>query len=390
MLLPALACDRKIGMPVFECSAILFDLDGVLCDSTKAVDREWREWASRKGVDGDAVMAIAHGVRTIEVIRRVAPHLDAEAEADAIENHEAFDQRGVTVMPGALDLVKSIPAERWGVVTSGSRLLAEHRLPHCGVPVPKVLVTSDDVVNGKPHPEPYLKGAAGLGFEAAECLVIEDAPAGIQSAQAGGMKVIGIASTYAASKLKAADAVIRSFRELSVEVRGGRLRVAVRPDSGDPELRVRVASAADCGALAALINSAFAIEKFLEGERTDEKQLKAMMEKGQFLLGCDAGGQLVASVYVEVRGSRGYFGMLAVHPEHQKNGLGSKMVGAAEEYCRGKGCDAMDLCVLSLRPELPPLYRKLGYAESGVEEFHPPRAFIGTAECHCIVMSKEL
>lgn len=390
MLLPALACDRKIGMPVFECSAILFDLDGVLCDSTKAVDREWREWAARKGVDGDAVMAIAHGVRTIEVIRRVAPHLDAEAEADAIENHEAFDQRGVTVMPGALDLVKSIPAERWGVVTSGSRLLAEHRLPHCGVPVPKVLVTSDDVVNGKPDPEPYLKGAAGLGFEAAECLVIEDAPAGIQSAKAGGIKVVGIASTYAASKLKAADWVIRSFQELSVEVGEGRLRVTVGPDRADSELRVRVASAADCGALAALINSAFAIEKFLEGERTDEKQLREMMQKGQFLLGCDDAGQLVASVYVEVRGARGYFGMLAVHPEHQKNGLGTKMVGAAEEYCRGKGCDAMDLCVLSLRPELPPLYRKLGYAESGVEEFHPPRAFIGTAECHCIVMSKEL
>jgi GNAT superfamily N-acetyltransferase len=98
----------------------------------------------------------------------------------------------------------------------------------------------------------------------------------------------------------------------------------------------------------------------------------------------------VASVYVEVRGARGYFGMLAVHPEHQKNGLGTKMVGVAEEYCRGKGCGAMDLVVLSLRPELPPLYRKLGYAESGVEEFHPARAFIGTAECHCIVMSKEL
>ena len=385
----ASACDRKIGMPVFECSAILFDLDGVLCDSTKAVDREWRDWAARKGVDGDAVMAIAHGVRTIEVIRRVAPHLDAQAEAAAIENHEAFDQRGVTVMPGAVELVKSIPAERWGVVTSGSRLLAEHRLPHCGVPMPKVLVTSDDVVNGKPDPEPYLKGAAGLGFAAGDCLVIEDAPAGIASAQAGGMKVIGIASTYAASKLKAADAVIQGFQELSVEVREGRLRVVVEPDE-ESKLTVQVAAVADCGALASLINSAFAVEKFLEGERTDEEQLKAMMQKGQFLLGCDGPGRLVASVYVEVRGSRGYFGMLAVHPGHQKNGLGTKMVGVAEEYCRAKGCGAMDLCVLSLRPELPPLYRKLGYAESGVEEFRPARAFVGTAECHCIVMSKEL
>jgi hypothetical protein len=115
-------------MPTFSCAAILFDLDGVLVDSTRAVDREWREWAARKGVDGDAIMAIAHGVRTIEVIRRVAPYLDAEAEADAIENHEAGDQQGVTVMPGAVDLVKSIPDRRWGVVTSGSRLLATNRL----------------------------------------------------------------------------------------------------------------------------------------------------------------------------------------------------------------------------------------------------------------------
>ncbi len=378
-------------MPFFDCSAILFDLDGVLCDSTKAVDREWREWAARKGVDGDAVMAIAHGVRTIEVIRRVAPHLDADAEAAAIENHEAHDQRGVTVMPGAVRLVKSIPAERWGVVTSGSRLLAESRLRHCGLPVPKVLVTSDDVVNGKPHPEPYLKGAAGLGLAAAECLVIEDAPAGIQSAQAGGMKVVGIASTYAAAKLKAADAVIRGLQELSVEVGAGRLLVAVGPSGGeDSKLSVRVAAVSDCGALVSLINSAFAVEKFLEGERTDEGQLKEMMQKGQFLLGCNAAAHLVASVYVEVRGARGYFGMLAVDPQHQKNGLGTKMVGVAEEYCRAKGCGAMDLCVLSLRPELPPLYRKLGYAESGVEEFHPPRAFIGTKDCHCIVMSKDL
>src|SRR5207248_10128509 len=132
-------------MANFSCAAILFDLDGVLCDSTRQVDREWREWAARKGVDGDAVMAIAHGVRTIEVIRRVAPHLDAEAEAAAIENHEAFDQRGVTVMSGGVEMVTSIPAERWAVVTSGSRLWAERRLLYCGVPMPEDMVTSGDV-----------------------------------------------------------------------------------------------------------------------------------------------------------------------------------------------------------------------------------------------------
>jgi mannitol-1-/sugar-/sorbitol-6-phosphatase len=215
-------------MPTFSCSAILFDLDGVLVDSTRAVDREWREWAARRGVDGDAIMAIAHGVRTIEVIRRVAPHLDVEAEAAAIENHEAHDQRGVTVMPGAADLLKRIPEGRWGVVTSGSRLLATNRLQYCGLPVPDVLVASDDVTHGKPNPEPYLKGAQGLGFRPEECLVMEDAPAGIQSARAGGMKVIGMASTYRPDKLAEADAVVHAFAGIKVSSNGtGRLVVDI-------------------------------------------------------------------------------------------------------------------------------------------------------------------
>ncbi len=216
-------------MPTFSCSAILFDLDGVLVDSTRAVDREWREWAARKGVDGDAIMAIAHGVRTVEVIRRVAPHLDADAEAAAIENHEADDQRGVTVMPGSVDLVRSIPEGRWGVVTSGSRLLATNRLRHCGLPVPQVLVTSDDVTHGKPDPEPYLKGAKWLGFSPADCLVIEDAPAGIQSARAAGTKVIGIASTYGVDALEQANAVIRKLEQVRVTLNGtGKLGVEVK------------------------------------------------------------------------------------------------------------------------------------------------------------------
>ena len=215
-------------MPNFSCSAILFDLDGVLCDSTRAVDREWRAWAARKGVDGDAIMAIAHGVRTIEVIRRVAPHLDAEKEARKIENHEAHDQAGVVVMPGAVDLVHSIPTGRWGVVTSGSRLLATARLKFCGIPLPAVLVTADDVKNGKPHPEPYLKGAERLGFPPAECLVIEDAPAGIQSARAGGMTVVGITSTYATSDIEHANVVIGKLGSIQVSSNGaGKLAVEV-------------------------------------------------------------------------------------------------------------------------------------------------------------------
>lgn len=216
-------------MPTFSCSAILFDLDGVLVDSTGSVDRQWRAWAERKGVDGNAVMAIAHGVRSLEVIQRVAPHLDAEAEVLELESREADDREGVSVMPGAVELVRSIPQGRWGVVTSGTRLLASARLRFCGLPVPEVLVTADEVSNGKPHPEPYLKGAERLGFKPEECLVVEDAPAGIQAGQAAGMKVIGIASTYAAKFLQQADGVIAKLDAIHVSSNGtGKLTVNLR------------------------------------------------------------------------------------------------------------------------------------------------------------------
>ena len=214
-------------MPIFSCSAILFDLDGVLVDSTGSVERQWRAWATRKGVDGDAIVAIAHGVRALDVIRSVAPHLDAEAELRELEDREALDQEGVGAMPGAADLLSSIPEGRWGVVTSGTRHLASARLRFCGLPVPKVLVGADDVVQGKPHPEPYLKGAELLGFRPEECLVIEDAPAGIQAAHAGGMKVVGLASTYTADALAEADAVVGRIEQLRVTWNGtGTLGVA--------------------------------------------------------------------------------------------------------------------------------------------------------------------
>ena len=216
------------SMPIFHCSAILFDLDGVLVDSTRSVDRQWRAWARQKGVDGDTVMAIAHGVRTIEVIRTVAPHLDADREVWELENREAGDQEGVEIMPGAAELVRSIPDGRWCVVTSGTRLLASARLRYGGLPLPKILVTAEDVTNGKPDPEPYLRGAELMGVPAANCLVIEDAPAGIQSARAGGMKVIGITSTYAADALGHADAVIGKLEQVQVRSNGaGKLDVEV-------------------------------------------------------------------------------------------------------------------------------------------------------------------
>ena len=172
-------------------------------------------------------MAVAHGVRAVEVVRTVAPHLDAEAEVRKLESREAENRDGVVVMPGAVELVRAIPEGGWCVVTSGTRHLASTRLRLAGIPVPKVMITADEVVNGKPHPEPYLKGAEMLGAPPAQCLAIEDAPAGIRSAHAAGMKVVGFTSTYGREELKDADAVVEGFKQMSVVVEEACLRVKV-------------------------------------------------------------------------------------------------------------------------------------------------------------------
>ena len=213
-------------MRTFNCSAILFDLDGVLVDSTRSVSRQYRLWAQKAGLDPRIVEDIPHGVRSIEVVRQLAPHLDAEAEVKKLEKMEAAD-RDVLVMPGAADLLKSIPENCWCVVTSGTRLLATSRLKHANLPTPQVLVSADDVSKGKPDPEPYLTGAKLLGMNPSDCLVIEDAPAGILAAHAGGMKVIGITSTYPASALEA-DVVIQKLAQIKVQSVAGAPGLSVK------------------------------------------------------------------------------------------------------------------------------------------------------------------
>jgi mannitol-1-/sugar-/sorbitol-6-phosphatase len=203
----------------FRASAILFDLDGVLLDSTRVVAAQYTRWALENGLDPAVVMHAAHGVRTIEVIQRVAPHLDAEAETRKIEQREAAADE-VVRMPGAVELVDSIPKDRWCVVTSGTRFLATARMRRFGVPIPEILVTADDVKQGKPHPEPYLRGAELLKVDPADCVVVEDAPAGIQAARAAGMKVISLPSTYPEAELHEADAIVSGLAKIRVSLDG--------------------------------------------------------------------------------------------------------------------------------------------------------------------------
>ncbi len=190
---------------IFFAKAILFDMDGVLMDSTPSVERVWRNWAAKHGLDPERVASLAHGRRSIETIRALAPELDAEKENVLVEQMEIDDKEGVTALPGAAELLAHLPPDRFAIVTSATRPLAVARLGYAGLPVPRHMITANDVVHGKPSPEPFLKGAALLGFAPEDCLVFEDSPAGIASARSAGMKAIALQTTYAADQLQAAN-----------------------------------------------------------------------------------------------------------------------------------------------------------------------------------------
>jgi mannitol-1-/sugar-/sorbitol-6-phosphatase len=193
-------------MTEIRCSALLFYLDGVLIDSTPAVARVWRQWAMEHGFEPDEVIGRAHGRPSIATIRDYLPGSNYELENREVERREIADLKGVVVLPGAPRLLDSIPPDRWAIVTSCTRPLAEARLRAAALPIPPLMVTSNDIRSGKPHPEPYLKGAALLGFPAANCIVLEDVPAGIVAGKSAGARVIALETTMAEAELRAAGA----------------------------------------------------------------------------------------------------------------------------------------------------------------------------------------
>ncbi len=201
-----------------HCAALLFDLDGVLINSTPAVARVWRRWALERGFNPEDVVARAHGRPSLTTVREFLPNADHEAENREVERREIEDLDGVVPLPGALDLLSSLPPGRWTIVTSCTRPLAEVRIRAAGLPVPPRMITATDIAHGKPHPQPYLKAASLLGFPVADCLVLEDVPAGIKSGKAAGARVIAFPTTASRPELRqaGADWILRSCADIGL------------------------------------------------------------------------------------------------------------------------------------------------------------------------------
>ena len=213
-------------MQSIRCKAILFDMDGTLVDSTHCVEAIWSRWADRHNLDVSRILSVSHGRRTVDTLQEVAPHLDIAREALELDAEELEYREGIKAIHGAAALLDSLPEDRWAVVTSAGRALAEVRLRCAGLPIPAVLVSADDVSEGKPSPAGYLMAAGTLGAAPDRCLVIEDTPAGILAARAAGMRILALTTTYGAKELLEAPC-IRDFSEV---------RILAEPDCGDLNL----------------------------------------------------------------------------------------------------------------------------------------------------------
>ena len=206
---------------IVETQGLLFDMDGVLVSSIGSANRCWSQWARHYGIPGWEKYTIPHGVRAVDIILSLRPDFTAEEAAEGlrrIEDMEIADTAGLKVLAGVTELLGAMPAERWTIVTSATRRLLLGRLKSAGLPYPDELITADDVVHGKPHPEPYQKGAAMLGFSSGECVVVEDAPSGVGAGVAAGSQVMGVLGTHEAADLYAAGAewVVESLSGVKV------------------------------------------------------------------------------------------------------------------------------------------------------------------------------
>jgi sugar-phosphatase len=213
---------------VLKCEAILSDLDGVLVDSHTVVERTWRRWIERHGIDAPDIVRRAHGRRSIETVRDVAPELNADEEVRWLAEAELGDFEGVVALPGAAAILGALRSGEWAVVTSGGRELAQRRLAHAKLPLPNILIAAEDVAVGKPAPDVYLTAAERLQCSATNCVVIEDTPPGIQAGRNSGAQTLALTTTFPADMLTEADLIVPHLDHLVLQRTGSTLLISVR------------------------------------------------------------------------------------------------------------------------------------------------------------------
>jgi mannitol-1-/sugar-/sorbitol-6-phosphatase len=206
-------------MTTVSTQALLFDMDGVLINSIPAVERVWSRWAAERGFNVQEVLRHAHGRPSIATLRDLLPDADHEAENRIVEQAEIDDVADIVPLPGVKELLAALPHDRWAIVTSCTRPLAEVRIRAAGLPTPELFITANEIMHGKPNAEPYLKGAAGLGFSPQECIVVEDALAGIASGKNAGARVIAFTTTASMDDLVVAkpDWMLRDCSAIRLE-----------------------------------------------------------------------------------------------------------------------------------------------------------------------------
>jgi sugar-phosphatase len=204
-------------------------MDGILISSLGSVERSWTAWARMRGIEPERALSVAHGRRAIETVKFLRPDLDSEAELKVIEDLEVADNEGLHVLPGVLDLLAALPAARWTVVTSATERLARVRMAAGGLPVPARMITANQVTRGKPNPEPFLAGAALLGFKPEMCVVFEDSSSGAQAGRAAGCTVVATTFSHPVETLAAAHFLVRDLADVHAETSAEGIVLRVHP-----------------------------------------------------------------------------------------------------------------------------------------------------------------
>ncbi|GGS02808.1 phosphatase [Streptomyces aureoverticillatus] len=208
-----------------QAEALLFDNDGTLVSSIESVHRCWTRWAQEYGISAEEFRKVElHGRPAVEIVADLLPAERVDEAVARIDELEVSDVAGgVVALPGTLDLLASLPPERWAVVTSATRRLAEARLAEVGIR-PKTLIAADDITRGKPDPEPFLLAARTLGVDPARCVVFEDAPAGLTAGRAAGMTTVALTTTHTAPELSA-DVVLPDLSAVSAQATAGGVEI---------------------------------------------------------------------------------------------------------------------------------------------------------------------